>query len=255
MVVLIDLNRRKVGQAMTARGEERTPPPPTPPARGDSAAESESRPVIDTAAAHVAEIKSSAVQEARELISRSLQGEREAFSSTLNRSSRLTSTGDVLAGTVAEMTSALRTQVDDVIEALRALREVVAEWPEVDFAPGDAEPEHPYAGHPEPPDPQEQAVVALPEAEPPAAPDTGPAAAEPPPGRVPNAAAVNPRVEPSPELREMFRQHVTRMHDDGKPREEAERALLRFKLGHRFVEMLNEVYSSDAASADAARRG
>ena len=237
MVLLVEL-RRKAGQAMTASGDERTLPSPPSTAGGASAAEPEPRPVIDTAAAHVAEIKSSAVQEARELIARSLQDEREAFSSALEHSARLTSTVDAIAGTVAEITSVLRTQLDEVIEALRALREVGGEGLEMDSAPGDAEPERPDA-----------------EAEPLAAPNARPAEAEPPPERAPNAAAANPRVEPSPELTEMFRQHITRMHDAGKPREEAERALMRFKLGHRFVDMLDEVYSSDVASGDAGRRG
>jgi hypothetical protein len=47
----------------------------------------------------------------------------------------------------------------------------------------------------------------------------------------------------------MFREQITRMRDDGKPRDEAERVLLRFRLGHRFLGMLDEIYLSGAPSS------
>ncbi len=58
----------------------------------------------------------------------------------------------------------------------------------------------------------------------------------------------DPEFEPSPELTGMFREQITRMRDDGKSRDEAERVLLRFRLGHRFLGMLDEIYLSDAPS-------
>jgi hypothetical protein len=39
------------------------------------------------------------------------------------------------------------------------------------------------------------------------------------------------------------------MRDDGKSRDETERVLLRFRLGHRFLGMLDEIYLSDAPSS------
>ena len=47
----------------------------------------------------------------------------------------------------------------------------------------------------------------------------------------------------------MFREQITRMRDDGKSRDEAERVLLRFRLGHRFLGMLDEIYLSGAPSS------
>jgi hypothetical protein len=39
------------------------------------------------------------------------------------------------------------------------------------------------------------------------------------------------------------------MRDDGKPRDEAEVVLLRFRLGHRFLGMLDDIYLFDASSS------
>jgi hypothetical protein len=65
----------------------------------------------------------------------------------------------------------------------------------------------------------------------------------------------DPEFEPSPELTGMFREQITRMRDDGKSRDEAERVLLRFRLGHRFLGMLDEIYLSDAPSRRRHKRG
>ena len=65
----------------------------------------------------------------------------------------------------------------------------------------------------------------------------------------PEAPTPDPEIEPSPELTGMFREQITRMRDDGKSRDEAERVLLRFRLGHRFLGMLDEIYLSGAPSS------
>jgi hypothetical protein len=62
-------------------------------------------------------------------------------------------------------------------------------------------------------------------------------------------------IEPSADLAEMFHQQITRMRRDGKPREEAERVLLRFRLGHRFLAMLDEIYSADPKDLDGPKQG
>ena len=64
----------------------------------------------------------------------------------------------------------------------------------------------------------------------------------------------DPEFEPSTELTGMFREQITRMRDDGKSRDEAERVLLRFRLGHRFLGMLDEIYLSGAPSSRARRK-
>ena len=64
----------------------------------------------------------------------------------------------------------------------------------------------------------------------------------------------DPEIEPSPELTGMFREQITRMRDDGKSRDEAERVLLRFRLGHRFLGMLDEIYLSGAPSSRRRRK-
>ena len=57
--------------------------------------------------------------------------------------------------------------------------------------------------------------------------------------------------EPSPEMTEMFREQIVNMKQSGKSREEAERSLLRFNLGRRFLGLLDEIYS-DESSEDVA---
>jgi len=174
-----------------------------------AALEPEVRQIIDTVVARVAEIEQEAVREARELSQRSEQGAREAASFALDRSLQLTSTLEMVAGTVTEMTAALRTGVDAVLEGLRGVQEARVESPDVE-----AEPE---------PESDGETLMDL-------------------------------RVEPSPELTEMFREQITMMRDDGKPRNEARRVLKRYRWGRHFFGMLDEIYSSDG-SADAGRRG
>ena len=53
--------------------------------------------------------------------------------------------------------------------------------------------------------------------------------------------------EPSPEMTEMFREQIVNMKNSGKTREEAERSLLRFNLGRRFIGLLDEVYSDESS--------
>ena len=52
--------------------------------------------------------------------------------------------------------------------------------------------------------------------------------------------------EPSPEMTEMFREQIINMKNSGKTKEEAERSLLRFNLGRRFIGLLDEIYSEDS---------
>ena len=187
-----------------------------------AALEPEVRQIIDTVVARVAEIEQEALREARELSQRSEQRAREAAGFALDRSRQVTGTLEELAGTVTEMTSGLRTGVDAVLEALRGLQEAQVELPdEVDARP-------------------EVSGAKLVEAEPEPESD--------------GETLMDPRVGPSPELAEIFREQITLMRDDGKPRDEAKRVLKRYRWGRHFFGMLDEIYSADG-SADAARRG
>jgi hypothetical protein len=189
-----------------------------------AALEPELRRVIDMTMERVAEIEQETMRGARELMASSGQNSQEA----LDRSSRLVNNLDALTGTVSEVTSALRTEVDDVTESLRGLHGLKVELPEEpspapeprsDPAPDAQEPDAPAPDIPEPA---------------PLTPD--------------------PEIEPSPELTGMFREQITRMRDDGKPRDEAERVLLRFRLGHRFLGMLDEIYLSGPPSSRGRRK-
>jgi hypothetical protein len=196
------------------------------------------REVIDMTMDRVAEIERETMRGARELMASAGQNSKEA----LDHSSRLVNRLDALTGTMNQVTSALRTEVDDVTESLRGLHRLNVELPEeMARNASDAEPE--YADPQPPPDPEPPSDhtadaldgLELDEEEP-----------EPP--------TPDPEIEPSPELTGMFREQITRMRDDGKPRDEAERVLLRFRLGHRFLGMLDEIYLSGAPTSRARRK-
>jgi hypothetical protein len=178
------------------------------------------REVIDMTMERVAEIEQETMREARELMASAGQNSKEA----LDRSSRLVNSVDALTGRVTQVTSVLRTEVDEVTESLRGLHGLKVELPqEMPEPPPSPEPEP----SPDPEPPSERASEA--------------------PAPVPPAP--DPEIEPSPELTGMFREQITRMRDDGKSRDEAERVLLRFRLGHRFLGMLDEIYLSGAPSS------
>lgn len=96
--------------------------------------------VIDTTMEQVAEIEHEALRDARELAQRADRDSQAA----LERAARLVSSLEALTGTVADVTSALRTDMDDVIDCLQRLREVRIAVPEA--ANRDApRADHPYA--------------------------------------------------------------------------------------------------------------
>jgi hypothetical protein len=200
-----------------------------------AALEPELRRVIDMTMERVAEIERETIRGARELMVSAGQNSKEA----LDRSSRLVHSLEVMTGTVSQVTSTLRTEVDDVTAALRGLHGLKVDLPEETAGnASDAESQ--------PPEPQPS-----PDPEPPSAPAPEPPALGPPApvAPAPVAPTPDPEIEPSPELTGMFREQITRMRDDGKSRDEAERVLLRFRLGHRFLGMLDEIYLSGAPSS------
>lgn len=172
--------------------------------------EAELKQVMDAAVARVAQIETAAVVEAREIVARSEHEARAAFSSTLDRTDQLVSKLETLAGSVDQMSLALRAEVDEVTARLRQMRDGLGDWPEGERAPA----------------------------------PTGARLTEEEPADAAAVGGDDPHAESSPELAEVFRDQITRMRDDGRSRDEAERVLLRFRLGHRFVYMLDEVYSS-----------
>ena len=196
--------------------------------------------VIDAAVARVAQIEHAAVEEARQLVDRTHQEARDAYGSAIDRSSELIGRLEVLATAVNDLTLVLRTEADGVVQSLRGMRQATSRWP-VEASEAEA---------PAPPTPQAAPPATAAQPAPPQAqaPEpAAPAAAEP--------APPEPEVEPSAELTDLFRERIIHMRRDGKPREEAERVLLRFRLGHRFLGMLDEIYTADPRDLDAPKQG
>jgi hypothetical protein len=147
----------------------------------------------------------------------------------------------LLTVTVAGMVSAMRVELDAAMLALHQVDDPYAR-PAVPAAPAKALEDQ---TEPEPtpePEPAETPVAAEVQEDP-----------LPEPGGVQGMNGAGPEVltEPSPEMTEMFREQIINMKSSGKTREEAERSLLRFNLGRRFIGLLDEIYSEDTAEVQA----
>jgi hypothetical protein len=138
---------------------------------------------------------------------------------------------ELLSGAVDGMVAALRIEINDTVEALRQTGEhesgLSRELNALEVAQAEAEPERPPAPIP---------AASVDESE---APAEESATGDAPSGDI----------EPSSELTEMFRERITDMRRSGKPREEAERALLRFNLGRRFLYLIDEIYAETPAES------
>ena len=204
------------------------------------ALEPELRRIIDTAVARVASIELEAIRESRKLTQRSEEEGREALKLALDRSFQLVNSFELLTVTVAGMVSALRVELDSAMAALHQVDDPYAHL----TAEQKRQAEHALSA------PAGAALEADAEqqAEQPAAEE----ASQPEPEADTTVQGMNgdgPEIhtEPSPEIAEMFREQIINMKNSGKTREEAERTLLRFNLGRRFIGMLDEVYSGDTA--------
>jgi hypothetical protein len=185
-----------------------------------SSLEPELRRVIDVTMARVAELEQATRQEARGL----LESTEEDSQDALERSNRLVANLEALTGTVTEVTSTLRTEVDEVTEALRDLK---------------------------------GSRVRLPEQEPPprSVTEPAPSPAEPAAAEPVVEPTPAPAIDPAPEMEEMYRQHITRMRADGKSRKEARRIMRRYAMGHRFMWMVDDIYMHDGSTDESPSGG
>ena len=213
-----------------------------------SALEPQLREVIDTTMRRVAEIERQTRDEAMQVTVSTKKDSDDA----LERSSRLVESLETLTGTVGEVTERLRTECDDVTRSLRGLREAQIQLPEEQVRLDGA------VERDEEPPPVEAAPAPEPAPEPPrAAPlveQAAPVVEQAPPMVEQAPEEADPEIEPSEELTEMFREQITKMREDGKSREEAERVLLRFRLGHRFLGMLDDIYLAPQPTGAARRK-
>jgi hypothetical protein len=156
--------------------------------------------------------------------------------------------------TIAGMVSALRVELDSAMLALRQVDDPYAHLTTEQKQMAEQALAGPAAGPAE----EVEAVAPQPEAE--APPVAAPPVAEEQPAAGPepltaaqgmNGGGPEIHTEPSPEIAEMFREQIINMKTSGKTKEEAERTLLRFNLGRRFIGLLEEIYADDSAVAAA----
>ena len=229
--------------------EAPAPSPVTPEAAAEAARVSETLPValepelrriIDTAVARVASIELQAIRESRQLTQRTEEESREALKFALDRTQQLVDGFELLTATVAGMISSLRIELESAMKALETADDPYAQLT-IDQQPkAAAEPALAPAPTEEAPAPVSPAQPVAQESK--------------PDGPVQGMNGDGPEVhtEPSPEIAEMFREQIINMKNSGKTREEAERTLLRFNLGRRFLGLLDEVYDDDSTASESA---
>ena len=215
------------------------------------ALEPELRRIIDTAVARVASIELEAIRESRQLTQRSEEEGREALKFALDRGLQLVNSFELMTVTITSMVSTLRVELDSALEALQQADDPYS---------------HLTRGSTVTPEVKEQAVPALPETaenevvetvvedtQPEPVPDvaTSDVSASGVETQAMNGDGPEQYTEPSPEMTEMFREQIINMKNSGKTKEEAERSLLRFNLGRRFIGLLDEIYSEDSTEAAA----
>ena len=198
----------------------------------------ELRKIVDTAVARVAEIELDAIRQAQELTQRSEEG-REVLRFALDRAFHLMNSLELLSGAVDGMVAALRIEINDTVEALRQTgeheSELSRELNALEVAQAEAEQERPPAPIPATRGDESEAAADGEREH-----DVQESA---------NGDIPGEDIEPSPELTEMFRERITDMRRSGKPREEAERSLLRFNLGRRFLYLIDEIYAETPAES------
>jgi hypothetical protein len=202
------------------------------------ALEPELRRIIDTAVARVASIELDAIRESRQLTQRSEEEAREALKYALDRSLQLVNSFELMTVTIAGMVSALRVELDAAMAALHNVDDPYSHLtPELKRA-APAELEDTLVAEPAP-DAEEESDSPV----------------EPEGVQGMNGDGPEIHTEPSPEMTEMFREQILNMRRSGKTREEAERSLLRFNLGRRFIGLLDEIYSEDPPPVETAPAG
>ncbi len=201
-----------------------------------AALEPELRSIIDTAVARVAAIELDAIRQSRALTQRTEEEGREALRYALDRALELVKSFELLTVTIAGMVDALRVELDETMAALREVPEPQSELSRELDARSAAAAESPTA-------------IEAP----------APVSAQPEPQPEPAPSMNGAQIEPSPEMEDMFRERIRAMREGGKTRQEAERSLLRFNLGRRYVWLLDEIYDDEIAptpaSANGQRRG
>ena len=217
-----------------------------------SALEPELRNIIDTAVARVAEIELAAIREARTLTQRSEEEGREALKYALDRAFQVLNSFELLTESISGMVAALRIELDDALDSLRTVHEPQSELSrELDARRAARE----VVEEPAPASEPVEAVVDEPVPEPEPLPPPSPEPAEVVAAPSMNGAEADVHDDASPEMTAMFRQQIENMKDSGKTREEAERSLLRFNLGRRYLGLLHEIYGEEPVGAAAQSSG
>ncbi len=210
------------------------------------ALEPELRRIIDTAVARVASIELEAIRESRRLTQRSEEEGREALKFALDRGLQLVNSFELMTVTIASMVSTLRVELDTAMAALQQVDDPYSNLTRAPEVKGQAVPA-PEQAVPALPETAENEVVE--ETQPDPVPDV--AVADVGGVQAMNGDGPEQFTEPSPEMTEMFREQIINMKNSGKTKEEAERSLLRFNLGRRFIGLLDEIYSEDSTEVAA----
>ena len=173
------------------------------------------REIVESAEQRASAIEDSALERAAQVERESQDSAKELFHTSVERSDRMLEAIDALEREIGAVIGLLREEAERLASELRAgkvshdvqpaFNELVAE--QADEEPASAE------TFSEPEFEDEEAPIGV------------------------NGG--------SPEVRDMIHQQISNLRETGKPREDAQRFLLRFKHGESYLNMLDEIYGPD----------
>jgi hypothetical protein len=225
-----------------------------------SSVERQLRQIVEVAESRAAAIEDAALRKAADTEREAAARAEDLFRSGSDRATAMLETIDLLESEIGVVMSALRSEAQSLKSELDARGALAASGPQgtanastasepatVERAEG-APALPPAEGQPRAPAPQTTAAPiaeATPAPAAPAAPQDEITAAPPQP-EIP--AAVPPEAPagdgtPALDEREMVRAQIVAMLHSGKPRAEAEAALMRLKQGSHYIDLLDEVYA------------
>lgn len=218
--------------------------------------------IEDRALAKASQVEQDSRRKADELVRESRDRAVDVLGSAMHRAEGMHGATETLEAELAKVIASFREEIEALTSELRAAKENLGTPPSTDHAqapepPGEHETpleREPHAVIVQAPEP-ERAPVPVPASEaqptppplPVPEPEVTPLPPHAPEPHVPHPAAAR---APAPDssapgdlsARDMVRQQLIRLRDDGQPREEAQKYLGRFKQAGAYNDLLNEIY-------------
>jgi hypothetical protein len=208
------------------------------------------REIVSVAEEKAAEIEQRALENADRAEREAIRRRDEVFETGVNRAYQMLEAIDALERDVARVVASLRAEAENLTTELEAAKNEAAS----SSVPGEEAEEPTLDGDDAPAEPEVAIDEDLPEYD---VEEDLPEDDFATPESFPEAAAVeeSDRGPVNAEVRDIVRLQLVTLFQSGKPRADAERFLTRFKEGHKFHDLIDEIYSQgDESKPSASRR-